>query len=169
MFQTPSCFWFRVHGDDKLTYRLNLARLLNNGHLPPAVIPFMLTFGLFFALISAFKALLSQRLIRPDSPLARYISFLPSGIAFAVGFLNAPSFSIARLIGGYIAYRTAKSRRDGNTKETPLVVIVIASGFVLGEGVFSIVNLVMKSSGLDAVSCWGCGLGGGGYCSGRCS
>ena len=75
---------------------------------------------------------------------------------------------MARLIGGYIAYKAAKSRRDGQ-KETPLAVIVIASGFVLGEGVFSIVNLGMKSAGWDAVSCWGCGLGGGGYCSGRCT
>lgn len=156
-----------------LMFRLNLARLLNNGHLPPAVVPFMLAFGLFFAFISALKAFRAQNLISPSFPIARYITYLPSGIAFAVGFLNAPSFSIARLVGGYVAYRTAKSRKDGNgngsAAETPLIVIVIASGFVLGEGVFSIVNLVMKSSGWDAVSCWGCGLGGGGYCSGRCT
>lgn len=157
-----------------LTTRLNLARLLNDGHLPTGVIPFMLSFGLFFALVSALKAARTQGLIHPSSPssFARAISvsiplaYLPSGIAFAVGFLNAPSFSIARLIGGYVAHRAARRSRNG---ETPLSVIVLASGFVLGEGVFSVVNLVAKASGWDAVGCWGCGVGGGGYCAGRCT
>jgi uncharacterized oligopeptide transporter (OPT) family protein len=92
--------------------------------------------------------------------------YLPSGIAFAVGFLNSPSFSLARLIGGYIAYRTAKNSRTG---ETPLFAVVVASGFVLGEGIFSVVTLGLTSAGYGAVSCWGCGLGGGGYCSGGCT
>jgi hypothetical protein len=46
------------------------------------------------------------------------------------------------------------------------VVIVIASGFVLGEGLMSIVGLGMKSAGVGGpVSCWGCHRGEGGYCS----
>jgi len=138
--------------------------LLNNGSLPSHVVPFMLAFGLFFATLSAIKSF--RRYLPPplaDSPL---INHIPSGIAFAVGFLNAPSFSLARLIGGYIAYRTAKA---SGTAETPLFAIVIASGFVLGEGVVSIVTLGMTSAGYGALSCFGCGLGGGGYCSGVCT
>ncbi|WRT69026.1 uncharacterized protein IL334_006009 [Kwoniella shivajii] len=138
---------------------LNLARLLNNGHLPLHVIPFMISFGLIFAIISAIKA------FKKYLPPYRWIDYLPSGIAFAVGFLNSPSFSIARLIGGYIAYRSAKNSRNG---ETPLLAIVVASGFVLGEGVLSIVTLTMASAGMKAVSCYGCEIGGGGYCSGGC-
>ncbi|WWD21141.1 hypothetical protein CI109_105622 [Kwoniella shandongensis] len=139
---------------------LNLARLLNKGHLPSHVISFMITFGLLFAFISFIKA------FRHKFPESRLIDHLPSGIAFAVGFLNSPSFSIARLIGGYIAYRSAKMSKSG---ETPLLAIVVASGFVLGEGVMSIVTLGMTSAGYGAISCWGCGLAGGGYCSGGCS
>ncbi|WWC73114.1 uncharacterized protein I206_107080 [Kwoniella pini CBS 10737] len=138
---------------------LNLARLLNNGHLPAHVIPFMFSFGLIFAAISALKA------FKKYLPEYKWINYLPSGIAFAVGFLNAPSFSIARLIGGYIAYRTSKNTSNG---ETPLLAIVVASGFVLGEGVLSIVTLTMASFGMKAVSCYGCGIAGGGYCSGGC-
>lgn len=130
----------------------------------------MLSFGVLFAIISAVKAAKSQNIISPTSPFAGITPYLPSGIAFAVGFLNAPSFSIARLIGGYIAYRTAKASGErGGSGETPLGVIVLASGFVLGEGVFSIVNLIAKSAGLDAASCWGCSVGSGGYCAGRCT
>lgn len=47
----------------------------------------------------------------------------------------------------------------------PLAVIVLASGFVLGEGMMSIVGLAMKSFGLGVISCAGCRVGGGGYCS----
>ncbi|OCF41916.1 oligopeptide transporter 8 [Kwoniella heveanensis CBS 569] len=144
---------------------LNLARLLNNGHLPLHVVPFMISFGIVFGVIAALKAF-KHNLPASSSPwLVRSINYLPSGIAFAVGFLNSPSFSIARLIGGYIAYRASKSSPTG---ETPLLAIVVASGFVLGEGVLSIVTLTMASAGVGAVSCYGCGLGGGGYCSGGC-
>lgn len=149
---------------------LNLARLLNNGSLPAHVVPFMLVFGGAFAAIAALKILaprlssLSGGMLSPDLAL-QYTPYLPSGVAFAIGFLNAPSFSLARLIGGYIAYRAA---RASGTGETPLFAIVVASGFVLGEGVLSIATLTLKSHGVSALSCFGCGLGGGGYCTGGC-
>lgn len=124
----------------------------------------MISFGIIFALISALKSFRTQL---PNSiSQSPIIQYLPSGIAFAVGFLNGPNSSLARLIGGYIAYRTAKASGNG---ETPLFAIVVASGFVLGEGVISIVTLAMTSMGYGAISCFGCGVGGGGYCSGVCS
>ncbi|POW02353.1 hypothetical protein PSHT_12148 [Puccinia striiformis] len=45
--------------------------------------------------------------------------FLPSGIAFALGMINTPSFSIARFIGGFIAYkveRAGRRRGEGSIK-----------------------------------------------------
>ncbi|KLT46468.1 OPT superfamily oligopeptide transporter [Cutaneotrichosporon oleaginosum] len=141
---------------------LNLARLLNNGHLPDHVVPFMIMFGGAFSLIAVAKIMLARS---PNPTIAAAVSTLPSGIAFAIGFLNSPSFSLARLIGGYIAYRTARNTRTG---ETPLFAIVVASGFVLGEGVLSILNLTLASRGYKALSCFGCNLGGGGYCTGGC-
>lgn len=142
---------------------LNLARLLNTGELPPRAAHFMVIFGAIFGLLSAAKYILP---LMPSSKASTtgWLRYLPSGIAFAIGFLNTPSFSLARLIGGYVAYRT--SRRTGG--QTPLLVIVCASGFVLGEGVISVVGLVMASAGLGAVSCVGCRVGGGGYCAGGC-
>ena len=125
----------------------------------------MLAFGALFAFASAlksFRAVTSSHL----PFLGRITPYLPSGIALAVGFLNAPSFSLARLIGGYVAYKSAKMSGTG---ETPLLAIVVASGFVLGEGVVSIVTLGLTSGGYGAISCVGCGIAGGGYCSGACS
>jgi uncharacterized oligopeptide transporter (OPT) family protein len=109
----------------------------------------MAAFSLLFGLLSALKSMATRR----QHWLAKWI---PSGVAFAIGFLNTPSFSLARLIGGIIEYqyrtRVAKHDRD-------IRLIVIASGFVLGEGVASIISLILRVMGVGALSCWGCGHG----------
>jgi len=52
-----------------------------------------------------------------------------------------PSFTLARAIGGFVNwYWRSHLRRE----ETPIV--VLASGLILGEGVVSIVNLVLASA-----------------------
>ena len=59
---------------------------------------------------------------------------------WSTGMYNTPSFTLARTIGGLISlwWRRWKGR-----SETPIV--VLASGLILGEGLFSIVNLVLAS------------------------
>jgi uncharacterized oligopeptide transporter (OPT) family protein len=52
---------------------------------------------------------------------------------------NVPSFTLARAIGGFINWYW-RSYRQG--EETPIV--VLASGFILGEGLGSIVLLALK-------------------------
>ena len=56
------------------------------------------------------------------------------------GMYNVPSFTLARTIGGLVNWywRNYRGRED-----TP--VIVLASGLILGEGVISIVNLMLAS------------------------
>ncbi|KAL9102274.1 MAG: hypothetical protein Q9163_002566 [Psora crenata] len=67
-------------------------------------------------------------------------AWLPGGIAVAVGIFNVPSFTLARTLGGLVNwYWRIYSRRE----DTP--VIVLASGLILGEGVVSIVNLLLTS------------------------
>lgn len=41
--------------------------------------------------------------------------------------------------------------------------IIVASGFVLGEGIFSIFNAILKTIGVGVISCVGCPNG---FCSG---
>lgn len=53
---------------------------------------------------------------------------------------NVPSFTLARTIGGLINWYWKIYHQR---KETPIV--VLASGLILGEGVMSIVNLVLAS------------------------
>jgi uncharacterized oligopeptide transporter (OPT) family protein len=116
----------------------------------------MLSFSIIFGFLSALKTMT----VRRQHWLATWI---PSGVAFAIGFLNTPHFSIARLIGGVMeyVYRT-RYARDGRD----IRLIVIASGFVLGEGVVSIASLILQTFGVHAISCWGCGHGLCGGCPG---
>lgn len=69
--------------------------------------------------------------------------FIPSNrshLTMCTGMYNTPSFTLARTIGGLISlwWRRWKGR-----SETPI--IVLASGLILGEGLFSIVNLLLAS------------------------
>lgn len=84
---------------------------------------------------------------------------------------------MARLIGGIISLyfsqpSSSSSSSSSNKKNsTPshlenIPLIIIASGFVLGEGLSSVIGLGIKSLGGEPISCWGCGSGGGGYCGG---
>ncbi|KAF5391575.1 hypothetical protein D9757_002385 [Collybiopsis confluens] len=129
---------------------LSFARLLRDGQLPPQASIFMLVFAAVFGLVAGFKVYAVRKQIW-------WAKWIPSGVAFAIGFLNTPSFSIARLIGGIIEYifyvRYARSSGD-------IRLIVIASGFVLGEGVTSIISLVLRTFGVGVASCWGCGQSG---------
>ncbi|EKD14645.1 OPT oligopeptide transporter [Drepanopeziza brunnea f. sp. 'multigermtubi' MB_m1] len=72
--------------------------------------------------------------------------YIPGGIAVAVGMYNVPSFTLARAIGGFVNwYWKSYKRRD----ETPIV--VLASGLILGEGVLSIINLLLASASVPHV------------------
>ncbi|KAI0926427.1 hypothetical protein AcV5_008892 [Taiwanofungus camphoratus] len=128
---------------------LGLARLLRDGQLPAKSSDFMAAFAALFGLVAAFKAYAVRR-------GARYAKWIPSGVAFAIGFLNTPAFSLARLIGGAIehVYYARVGRAHGGIR-----LIIIASGFVLGEGVVSVVSLVLRTWGVGVASCWGCGDG----------
>ncbi|KAJ4477207.1 OPT oligopeptide transporter protein-domain-containing protein [Lentinula aciculospora] len=129
---------------------LSFARLLRDGQLPENSYVFMVVFAIIFALVSAVKFYAAKKQLW-------WAKWIPSGVAFAIGFLNTPSFSIARLIGGILEHIFHKryARSGGDIR-----LIVIASGFVLGEGVTSVVSLILKTCGVGVFSCWGCGQSG---------
>ena len=79
--------------------------------------------------------------------------------------MNTPNFSIARLIGGLSAALLSRSIRKNRHRPEKgiMLVIVIASGFVLGEGFASIAGLALTNANLP-VLCYGCRYGCGGGC-----
>ena len=127
----------------------SLARLLRDGSLPEKSGLFMTTSAIMTALVVAFKAHASAK----GSPYAKWV---PSGVAFAIGFLNTPSFSMTRLIGGIIEYvYHRRVQMLGAEGSSAIIIILVGSGFVLGEGVMSIASLILKTLGVPS-SCFAC-------------
>ncbi|KAK0674416.1 putative oligopeptide transporter [Cercophora samala] len=111
------------------------ARLVTGEGLPPMAKEWAVGAALLFAATTAIRTSMTGD--------KRMQALIPGGIAVAVGMYNVPSFTLARTIGGLLSWwwRSYKGWQD-----TPL--IVLASGFILGEGFLSIVNLIMQSAGV---------------------
>lgn len=110
------------------------ARLVTGHGLPPMASQWATGAGALFTLTTMFRIATVGKAWR---------SWVPGGIAVAVGIYNVPSFTFGRAIGGLLSwYWTRRLQRSG----TPL--IIVASGFVLGEGFLSIVTLILQSFGV---------------------
>ncbi|KAF5586723.1 hypothetical protein FPANT_7159 [Fusarium pseudoanthophilum] len=106
------------------------ARLVTGSGLPYRVKEWAIGAAVLFAVATITRTLAIGKRWRP---------LIPGGIAVAVGMYNVPSFTLARTVGGLFAwYWTHIARRT----QTPL--IILASGFILGEGFLSIVNLLLQ-------------------------
>ncbi|KAL1625479.1 OPT superfamily [Neofusicoccum ribis] len=114
------------------------ARLVTGKGLPPMVMQWALGAGLIFAVGTAFRVGEQTK-----AGSRRWTRFIPGGIAVAVGMYNTPSFTLARTIGGLINLYWNRYR---GKQETPI--IVLASGLILGEGLLSILNLLLASLGV---------------------
>ncbi|KAI0401413.1 OPT oligopeptide transporter protein-domain-containing protein [Xylaria palmicola] len=121
LFQVPTAFvWIFT------------ARLVTGKGLPYMAREYAMGAAVLFAVFT---------LIRTRGVGKKWHAYIPGGIAVAVGMYNVPSFTLARTIGGLMNwYWRVRLGRD----DTPL--IVLASGFILGEGFLSIVNLILQSA-----------------------
>lgn len=118
MFQVPTAYvWIFT------------ARLVTGQGLPEMAWQWAVGAGVLFAAVTA---------VRVAGHGRWWQAWVPGGIAVAVGMYNVPSFTLARAVGGVISWYWSIYRgRD----DTP--VIVLASGLILGEGMASILNLVL--------------------------
>lgn len=180
------------------------ARLVTGQGLPPMAWQAAVIFGAIFVATTVLKIMSTYRKPFGYSP-SPWVSFVPGGIAVAVGMFNVPSFTLARAIGGVIAWWWARASRktnqntgvsiigpsqtptagqpspaaddvedeeeedNENEEDHPLItqqqqqpiqsatevedessstVVVLASGLILGEGVLSILNLILASMGV---------------------
>jgi len=122
IFQVPTAFvWIFT------------ARLVTGQGLPPHTAQFAAAAAAIWAVLTALR-------IYGGAQKAWWTSYVPGGIAVAVGMYNTPSFTLARTFGGLaVWYWTFRKKRA----ETPM--IVLSSGLILGEGLLSIVNLALAS------------------------
>lgn len=117
---------------------INSSRLFYGGGLPHGCVQCCFTVGIIFSIISLAKNLLVEwnRMQRA----VWLIDCLPSGVAVGISMIILPSFTIQRFIGGMFAFWYCKREGSSRTK-----LIIVSSGLILGEGVCSVVNMVLSS------------------------
>lgn len=122
---------------------IDCARLVNGSGLPPKVMEFSLVFGTIFGIISLLKNLVTN----PHNGLYKYLQYLPDGVPVGIGIYNIPSFTFARFIGGLASYYWLKKKSDdpSSLRDNRVKMIIFSSGLVLGEGLFSVVNMILAS------------------------
>lgn len=133
---------------------LDMAELVNGGHLPPHVVPFAGGAALIAAVIPIVASILEWYRDKRNAALearglpppcfdlvSTALTLMPSGIAFAVGIYVSPKFTIPRVVGSILEQTWLRIHPDSHSK----VMIVVASGFVLGEGTASIINAVVRA------------------------
>ncbi|CCK70905.1 uncharacterized protein KNAG_0F02400 [Huiozyma naganishii CBS 8797] len=117
---------------------IDCARLVTGKSLPHRAFECSLVLGSIFGVLSLIKNCYRER-----ESMGKYLIWIPSGVAVGVGIYNAPSFTIARFLGGLIChYRLSNYKGDLDAKTK---MIVFSSGLVLGEGIFSVVNMFLTS------------------------
>ncbi|CCF55888.1 hypothetical protein KAFR_0A04530 [Kazachstania africana CBS 2517] len=117
---------------------IDCARLVTGQNLPERALECSLFLGIIFGLLSLVKNCCKGR---EDS--SKWALWIPSGVAVGVGIYNAPSFTIARFIGGAISHIWLKRYKGDLSAKTKM--IVFSSGLVLGEGIFSIFCMIFTS------------------------
>jgi OPT family oligopeptide transporter len=173
IFQTPTAYvWIFT------------ARLVTGQGLPDMAWQASFIAGVIWMIITAVRIATASPAFAQNGKPPVWRDWIPGGIAVAVGIFNVPSFTLARAIGGVIAWWW--SRKHATPSATPIsaenstgvdpvasvesselqsgrgtsssadqesekadaassTIVVLASGLILGEGILSIVNLLLAS------------------------
>ncbi|KAK4674859.1 OPT superfamily [Podospora pseudopauciseta] len=120
LFRIPAAFLF-----------INTARVAIGHGLPEGVAPFAIVAAVFSGMSTIVKMRYANRW---------WQTFIPTGVSFAIGIYNTPSFTITRIMGAVFYWACANFGREKGRKNNDL--LVLASGLVLGESVASLTGLV---------------------------
>lgn len=112
-----------------------MAQLMSNGIdvLPTSALQCTAMFGVVGGLLAVIEAVC-------HSCQTAATVFLPSGMAWGVGMYLTADWTIPRVIGAVIEFIWRCSWPENHKRH----MLMVASGFVLGEGVMSILGLVLK-------------------------
>ncbi|KAI0461936.1 hypothetical protein LJB42_004541 [Komagataella kurtzmanii] len=120
---------------------IDCARIVNGKGLPPHALKFSVIFGLIFGIVAIIKNVMPK-----SHKWHKFLVYIPSGVPVGIGIYNIPSFTLARFIGGIVSYFwMTKTRNSHNSK---IQMIVFSSGLILGEGVFSVITMILTGLGL---------------------
>ncbi|PVH13797.1 uncharacterized protein CXQ87_001915 [Candidozyma duobushaemuli] len=117
---------------------IDCSRLVTGEGLPPHAFEFCVLFAVVFGIISAVK-----NIVPSSHKYHKYLVYLPNGVAVGIGIYNTPNFTLARFLGGLIAY--VWMQRAGKRKDEKVKMVIFSSGLVLGEGLLSGFTMLLTS------------------------
>lgn len=134
---------------------LGMAELVNGQQLPPYAGLFAGIFGAVALLVSVLKAWAG----RPEPGEAAWrrtlrgvMAWAPSVMAVGVGMYIAPNWVLPRCAGSLLQVVWKRTNSAGHDR----LMLLAASGFVLGEGLMSIANAGLRAGGAGPWTCDGC-------------
>eukprot|EP01135_Chromosphaera_perkinsii_P006535 Nk52_evm7s539 gene=Nk52_evmTU7s539 len=122
---------------------IDMARLLNQGIGALAVNVH------WFVVAGAIVGIILPAL---ENRYPKYRFYIPSGVAMAVGMYLPPYWVIPRAFGAFIVWYWSKVDPNSCAKYN----VIVASGFVVGEGLISILTASFHSFGVQPLSCMAC-------------
>lgn len=172
LLSTPIWMWYNkiyeIPGKDfkipTAVIWIDCARLVNGQGLPPMAGVFTLIASIIIASISLFKIYIAEYITNETDILAnmkkdetvdqmsvknreisinkikKWSKWIPSGVAIGIGIYNTSSFTLARFLGGLISVIWTHYY-----KADEINLIIFSSGLVLGEGVTSVLNMVLST------------------------
>ncbi|KAI8639736.1 OPT oligopeptide transporter protein-domain-containing protein [Parasitella parasitica] len=117
---------------------------------PAPTAQFVVAFAVLFFILTVVK----------ENKKVTWHQWVPQGIAFAIGIYSPPSFTLAKVVGGFICHYWEKFINGDQTtpnkawlmdvckpykKIGKVSIIIIASRFVLGEGTFAVVSILLHA------------------------
>lgn len=121
---------------------IDCSRLVTGEGLPPHAFEVSLLFGAIFGAVSVIKNTVPR-----TSKYHRYLVYLPNGVAVGIGIYNTPNFTLARFLGGLLAYVWIRHAGKHNA-DKKVKMVIVSSGLVLGEGLLSAVTMLLTSLGV---------------------
>lgn len=151
--------WFGCDGITAVNDKWQDGVQVNGGQLPSHVLPFCIASAALAAMLPLASFFIHTAAKDADAPSGspsetrlqwlssalgqKLLRALPSGIGFAVGMYVAPKWTIPRVIGSVVEQGWLWWRPGSHAS----LMVVVASGLVLGEGTTSIVTAVSKAVG----------------------
>jgi len=111
---------------------VSMARMVSGEIDAHNVLPFCIIAGVFTALLTIL-GLVSTK-----------FSFLPSWVGFAIGLYLTPNWTLPRVAGSLVHWVWLRKWPVGKHN----YMVIVASGFVLGEGAFSILTALFTALGI---------------------
>ncbi|CUM66240.1 uncharacterized protein PRCAT00003900001 [Priceomyces carsonii] len=121
---------------------IDCSRLVTGEGLPPKSFEFSVLFGIIFGSISLIKNVVPRSHI-----YYKYLVYLPNGVAVGIGIYNSPNFTLARFLGGLIAFWFLNYGIKSG-KDNKIGMVIFSSGLVLGEGLLSGFTMLLTSLGV---------------------